>query len=143
MSTRPLPERAFMIPWHEDAHEDIEDVAERWVDDGHDDGASETIEEYTVRDRRWHLPSAESLIDYLEECAWDNEAGENVEYSSSPKVLALAEELMRTMSDEGSGWMCGDLVATHTIEIRGRQPHLDGEPFRDPLPDHEPAEVSR
>ena len=93
------------------------------------------IEEYTIRSRRSHLPHADDLCVYLEECAADNEACENVEYGRSPAVLALAEALAQRMSNEGNGGMCAEQTATHIVTLAGRQPILDGEPWGEPLPE--------
>lgn len=134
----PTPDRGFMLQGAETAYADIgrlvEDAA--WTLLGNVGMLEKVvIEEYTIRSRRSHLPHADDLCVYLEECAADNEACENVEYGRSPAVLALAEALAQRMSNEGNGWMCDEQTATHIVTLAGRQPILDGEPWGEPLPE--------
>lgn len=135
--TRKLPDRAFMFAWGETAYPEIDDLraaALEHITARDATGRSVTIGEYVVRDRRSHLPDAVSLCEDIQEKAWNNEAGENVEYSQSPLVLALAEALLSRMSAEGDGWMVGTEVGEHLVTLDGLQPMLDGKPWGDPLP---------
>ena len=141
----PIPDRGFMLQGAENAYADIgrlvEDAAWTLLERG-DSDATVVIEAYTIRQRRSHLPHADDLCVYLEECAADNEACENVEYGRSPAVLALAEALAQRMSNEGNGWMCDEQTATHIVTLAGRQPILDGEPWGEPLPDPDVPRLS-
>lgn len=133
MSAHDKPERGFMFPHDEVAYEDIDEPMEQWVDQ-HDDGESGVIEEYTVRDRRYHLPAAEWVLEWLQESAWENEAGENVEYGADADCIAAIESALQLVADRGSGWMCDERVAEHRVAIIDGQPYLDGEPWGDPIP---------
>lgn len=130
---RDYPLFGYMMPMSEVAYDSVQ-YMRRFAIDRLTNGADTfEFEKYTVCPREGHLPDADYLCQIAEEHACENEATECVEYGRSLSVLALAATLLGRMSDEGSGWMTGELVSTHTVTLSGDQLLLDGRAWGAPI----------
>lgn len=131
------PDFGYMPPQSEVAYDSVQYMRDQAIDRLTNGADTFEFEKYTVCPREGHLPDADYLCQIAEEHACENEATECVEYGRSPSVLALAAALLGRMSDEGSGWMTGELVSTHTVTLEGDQLLLDrrfwGAPIQEAL----------
>lgn len=127
------PDFGYMVPMSEVAYDNVQEMRDRAIDCLTNGADAFEFEECTVQPRVGFLPDVDYLCQIAEEHAYENEATECVEYGRSPGVLALAAALLGRMSDEGSGWMTGELVSTHTVTLEGDQLLLDGRAWGAPI----------
>lgn len=104
-----------------------------------------TVEEWSVHPPEHHLPSAESIVEYVLEMAADNEVDEGwceqAEGANTPAVLAIAEALRLAIASHIRYRMAADLMATWTVTRTPRW--ADGHSGTRILEDSEPSHSGR
>lgn len=129
--------RLFGVPGAEILYTTIVGCYEACVDVyGEDDKhrAAHTIEEWTVRQPKSHLPSALGLVEWIGEHAavndtseeWSDDFADNA--SRDPDVLAAADALLRLIASKISYRMADKRIAVHTVTWNDDlEPLVDGE----------------
>ncbi len=121
----------YGLPGAEELAFDPESIIDQWLTDADENAPIDfVIEEWSVHPSRYHLPSPDSLIEWLEEQAMENgEIGDYCEvHASTPEIRAMADALLDAIAAT-IGWRMAnnklrDLHVTGTFE----HPLLDGEP---------------
>lgn len=119
---------------------EIEDCIEKLVDRlGEDDprGGLDFVT-FSVHHPSHHLPPVDILLEWVGEWAAEHgEVAEGWELGGGDSDRAAAEAFIAALADNVTFMMSNEVVARHRLELRGRQPFLDGEPYGEPLPDEE------
>lgn len=114
------------------------DAAELWETelDGQDDEPEGgwIVEEWTSRPPRWHMPSAEYVVEhvleYIAEAEVDEYGYDSWEIASRPDEI---EAVLVAWAGRVTYRMADKCIATHRITMVGDDPYLDGEPMYVPV----------
>ena len=91
--------------------------------------------EWSVHHPTHHLPTAETLLEWVQVWAAENgQTAEDWELGGGESDTKAAEAFLAKLADGVTYMMANEVVARHRIELRGRQPFLDGEPYGEPIP---------
>lgn len=119
-------------------HTELEDYIELLVDrldaDGEPYDGTDFVE-WSVHHPSHHMPPAETLIEWVQVWAAENgQTAEDWELGGGESDTKAAEAFLAKLADGVTYMMANEVVARHRIELRGRQPFLDGEPYGEPIP---------
>ena len=119
-------------------HTELEDYIELLVDrldaDGEPYDGTDFVE-WSVHHPSHHMPPAETLIEWVQVWAAENgQTAEDWELGGGESDTKAAEAFLAKLADGVTYMMANEVVARHRIELRGRQPFLDGKPYGEPIP---------